>query len=263
MALGSVALLAACGGGGSGSAQTIREAAEATLATGSAAFEQLVTSEGSSQVPDGTEIRGTGASSYGDPRTVHGTFDFGDLGIGTIEVIVTDTVAYLRGDVVADLSGDAETWLVVDLESTDPTAQQLGGLVTGQNDASLLLYYLFGVGDEVEAIGTETIGGVDATGYRISVDLEAALERVPPEAREPLQLNLDELGDGGVSPVLEAEAWIDGDGFVRRTVYVYDLGEGAGGGRIRVVSDLSAFGDPVAVEIPPPGEVVALEDVAA
>jgi len=252
----------ACGSGASAaSAGTIRDAAEKTLASGSAAFEMRVVVEGSEQIPSG-EITATGAASYAEPRLMHGTFDFGDIAVGTIEMIVEEDFAYMRGEAFARLAGDDATWLRVDLTSTDATAQQLQDLVSGQNDAAVLLYYLFGADGDVEPLGTETIGGVEATGYGVTLDLDAALERVPAEAREALGLNLDEFTDGGIEHVLQAEVWIDDEGFVRRLVLVYALGEAVGGGEIRVTTDLSAFGEPVDVEIPSNDEVVSLEDVA-
>jgi hypothetical protein len=244
------------------SVATILDAAENTLASGSAAFEMRVAVEGSEQIPDG-EITGSGAASYEDPKLMHGTFDFGALPVGTIEVIVDERFAYMRGAAFAEFAGDAETWLRVDLTSTDATAQELQGLVSGQNDASLLLYYLFGADGQIDSLGTETIGGVEATGYSVSLDLDEALARVPEEAREALELNLDEFTDGGIAHVLDAEVWIDGEGFVRRLVFVYELGDEVGGGRIGVTSDLSAFGEPVEVEAPSDDDVVDVEDLAA
>ena len=240
----------------------ILDAAEHTLASGSAAFEMRVAVEGSEQIPDG-QITGSGAASYEDPKLMHGTFDFGALPVGTIEVIVDERFAYLRGAAFAGLVGDGQTWLRVDLTSTDATARELQGLVSGQNDASLLLYYLFGANGELESLGTESIGGVESTGYGVSLDLDEALARVPEEAREALRLNLDEFTQGGIAHVLDADVWIDGEGFVRRLVFVYELGDAVGGGRISVTSDLSAFGEPVEVETPADDEVVDVEDLAA
>ena len=244
------------------SVTTILDAAETTLESGSAGFELRVAVEGSQQIPDG-EITGSGAASYEDPKLMHGTFDFGALPVGTIEVIVDERFAYMRGPAFAGFAGDAATWLRVDLTSTDATAQELQGLVSGQNDASLLLYYLFGADGEIESLGTETIGGVEATGYGVSVDLDEALARVPEEAREALELNLDGFTEGGVAHVLDAEVWIDDEGFVRRLVFVYELGAEVGDGQIGVTSDLSAFGEPVVVEVPSDDLVVDVEDVAA
>ncbi len=244
------------------SVATILDAAEDTLASGSAAFDMRVAVEGSEQIPDG-EISGSGAASYEDPKLMHGTFDFGALPIGTIDVIVDERFAYLRGAALTGFAGDTDAWLRVDLTSTDATAQELQDLVSGQNDASLLLYYLFGADGEIESLGTETIGGVEATGYGVSLDLDEALARVPEAARESLELNLDEFTDGGIAHVLDAEVWIDGDGFVRRLAFVYELGDEVGGGQISVTSDLSAFGEPVEVETPSDDEVVDVEDIGA
>lgn len=257
----TVGSLAACGTDVAPAASTILDAAQKTLESGSAAFEMRVAIAGSERIPD-SEFTGSGAASYADPKLMHGTFDFDLLPAGTIDVIVDERFAYLRGEALAGFTGDAETWVRVDLTARDATAKQFQDLVSGQNDASLLLYYLFGTGPDVETIGTDTIDGVETTGYGVSLDLDAALARVPAEAREALDLNLDEFTDGGIAHVLDAEVWIDDEGFVRRLVFVYELGDEVGGGQIRATSDLSAFGEPVEAEVPAADEVVALEDVS-
>ena len=190
---------------------------------------------------------------------MHASFEFGPLGPGTIEIIRDDTTMYMRGGVIAEVAGDAETWVEVDLGSDSPAARQLQDLAAGQSDPSLLPDDLFGVTEEVEAIGTRSVDGVETTGYRISVDLVTALERVPGENREALRLNIEEIQRGGGETELDAEVWIDDEGFVRRTVYEYVGAEQLGGGVIRAVSDLSEFGEPVDLQIPDPNTVVPLE----
>jgi hypothetical protein len=254
------ALVPACGGPDAptslGSSGSIRRAAETTLATGSAAFEQRVTFEGS---PLEADIVGTGAVEFGVPRQMQGSFEV--PGVGTFELIVDDTTLYLGGSLAADLVGDERSWVKVDLGSDDPRVRDLQDLATGQNDASLLLYYLYGAIGELEAIGSRSIGGVEATGYHVTVDLETALAKVPSEAKEALRLNIEEIRGSGVMPELDAEVWIDEDGLVRRTVYEYVGVDQLGGGTARAVSDLSAFGEPVELAIPEPDQVVSIEDL--
>jgi hypothetical protein len=253
-------MVPACGDGeDSATPETIRRAAEKTLGSGSAAFAQRISFLGS-DIPEDTGIVGNGAAVFDQPRQMQAVFDFGQLRLGRIEIIVDDTTMYIRGGRIAEVAGDADTWVEIDLTSDNPAAQELQDLASGQSDPSLLLSYLFGTTGEVEPIGTRSVDGVETAGYRASVDLVNALEQAPSEHRESLRLNIEEIQQGGGETELDAEVWIDDDGFVRRTIYEYVGVDQLGGGVIRAVSDLSAFGEPVELRIPEPDDVVTIEN---
>ncbi len=256
----SLPLFTACGGGGSAvPGSTIRNAAEATLATGSAAFEQHVSFEGSDQIPDSTRFGSSGTSTFGDldEKQMHLIVEVPGM-VGSIEVVVSGSSAYLRGAPFAELTGTPDTWLSLDLESSGELVNELEGLTSGRNDAALLLYYLFGGDDEAEIIGHDSIDGVEVTGYATSLSLGLAVEETPYGARDAMRTNLSEIMAQDTSTTLGAEVWIDGDGLIRRMVYVYDVGREAGGGEMRLVSELSEFGEHATVEAPPSGEIVTL-----
>jgi hypothetical protein len=256
--------LVGCGGEGSEvSSELILDAAEATLAEGSAAFDQTVIFEGSRSIPDGTEVTGFGASSFGSPTQMQGSFDYGAQ-LGTIQMIVSDSNVYFRGSVTANITGDPDLWLLVDVESDGEYSAFYRDLAAGAgaNDISLILSYLYGLDDQAETIGSESIGGVAATGYRTSVSVSLAAMEAPYALRDSLQANLAEIMSSDAWTELDAEIWIDRDGLIRRVVYVYELGDESGGGRARMICDLSEFGEHESVETPDPSEVVSEADVA-
>ena len=267
----ALVVLVACNagdGGADGQATTaasgagpITEAAEKTAATGSVALEMTVEFQGNPQVPEGTTIGITGSSTLGDPRIAELHADFEALGVGAIEMLIDDQAVYMRGGVIDQVlrsaNGGAD-WLFVDLASSDPAAQQFAGLSSGQNDASLLLYFLFGASDDVEEVGTETIDGAGTTRYSLTADLEEALAAAPADVRDALQANIDQLEAQSVDTRLEAEVWIDEEELIRRVTYVYTM---AGGGQMLTTADFSDFGEPIELDIPDPGDVVDVTEV--
>jgi hypothetical protein len=264
-------VLVACNagdGGADGQATTatsrsgaITEAAEKTAATGSVALQMTVEFQGNSQVPEGTTIGMTGSSTLGDPRIAELHADFEALGVGAIDMPIDDQAVYLRGGVIDQVLRSARggaDWLFVDLASSDPAAQRFAGLSSGQNDASLLLYFLFGESDDVEEVGSETIDGASTTRYSLTADLEEALADAPAAVRDALQANIDQLEAQSVDTRLEAEVWIDEEELIRRVTYVYTM---AGGGQMLTTADFSEFGEPIELDIPDPADVVDVTEV--
>jgi hypothetical protein len=208
----------------------------------------------------------TGRSSFGDPRQAELHADFEALGVGKIDMLIDDQSVYMRGGALDQVIGEEKgtpQWLFVDLTSSDPAVQQFSGLSSGQNDASLLLYFLFGTTGDVEEVGAESVDGAETTRYSSTVDLTRALTEAPAEVREALQFNLDQLETQGVETRLEADVWIDADQLIRRVSYVYRLSDTAGGGQMVTTVNLSDFGVPVELEIPDPHDVVDVTEVQA
>jgi hypothetical protein len=268
----ALVVLVACNagdGGADGQATTaasgagaITEAAEKTAATGSVALEMTVEFPGSSQVPEGTTIGMTGSSTLGDPRIAELHADFEALGVGAIDMLIDDQAVYMRGGVIDQVLRSAKggaDWPFVDLASSDPAAQQFAGLLSGQNDASLLLYFLFGASDDVEEVGSETIEGAGTTRYSLTADLDEALAESPADVRDALQANIDQLEAQSVDTRLEAEVWIDEEELIRRVTYVYTMAGGAG--QMLTTVDFSEFGEPIELDIPDPGDVVDVTEV--
>ena len=61
-----------------------------------------------------------------------------------MSVILDGTLIYLRGRVLDPYIVDG-TWMLVDLPSEDSQAEPFKALASGHNDASMALFYLYGV----------------------------------------------------------------------------------------------------------------------
>jgi hypothetical protein len=235
----------------------LARAVEATVGSGTVRTTFSLAFGGGGTVPDGASITGSGQTSFGLERQQQLSMDMTAFGIGAFELIVDGDTLYVKGlpfgtDVPAD------TWLKADLTSDDPNVATLRSLASGNNDASLLLYYLLGAPGPAELVGEETIDGVATRHLRASLELDRALALVPAEIRETLAQNLAEIKQGGVEPVLEGDVWIDANDLVHRISLAYDLGDLAGGGTMTVTFDFRQHGEPLDLGIPAPEETVDL-----
>ena len=212
----------------------------------------------SSSVPDGTTIAMTGSSTFGDPRRAELSADFESLGVGRIEMLIDEDQVYIRGgvfdDLLSQLPGKRE-WLFVDLSSSDPAVDQFRSLSTGQNNASLLLYFLLGGSGQVRELGSEEVDGVSTTHYALTADLHRVLAEAPADVADSLQANIEELEAGGVQTKLDADVWVDDERLIRRVGYVYRLSDVGGGGQMTATVTFSGFGEPIEFEVPDPNQV--------
>lgn len=188
--------------------------------------------------------------------------DYGDLGLGNLRFILDEDLLYLRGDVIDRVAGRGN-WLLVDLASDDPRAVPFLGVTSGQNDASLVMYFLYGATSPVTVATGGTINGVSTTHYTLDLDLELAAERAPAAGREPLLDNIAALRSGGVDRTLGADIWVGTDGLVHRVDNEYTAGRVAGGGTIDVSYTFSDFGVPLVLGIPDEADIVRLEDTGS
>jgi hypothetical protein len=255
------AVLAGCSSAPPVASSTIVEAAETTVGTGSAHIEFRLEFEGSSSISDSRSIKMAGETEFGLERRFAFTMDLSDAGAGLFEARVDGRDAYLRADILAQLTGDAGRWLHLDVEDSSPATRELVSAISGPNDASLLVYYLLGTGSEVRGLGNESIGGVEATGYGITISLDAALDAIDPALHDVLDRNIAEMRANGIAPELSGEAWLDDQQLIRRVRYTFKLGSASGGGSMIVTADFSALGEPVTIEIPDPADVTNAEDV--
>jgi hypothetical protein len=236
----------------------VTDAVTATAATGSASLQQVITWDDSAVIPDGTRVTMTGSTSFGPVREAVVSGDFSGLGIGSFEMQIAGTDLYLGGALMESLDLRNADWLYVDLSSSDPAVEDFAGLSSGTNDASLLLYYLLGVVDDVREEGAESIDGVPTMEYSLSIDLNATAVRMPEGMTAVMRRNLNEWRRAGAGTEMGAHVWIDGDGLIRRTEYATRLAPKAGGGWMTLAVELGDFGEPVPLTIPPPGKVVPL-----
>lgn len=241
--------------------QRLADAVDATVATGAVRTGFSVVFEGSSIIPDETSISGSGQTNFGLERRMRLNLDMTAFELGVIDLIVDGASLYVRGLDFGD-EVPADAWLRADLTSEHPLAVPLRSLASGNNDASLLLYFLLGATGPADVVGEEDIDGVATTHLRTTVDLDRALALVPEEMRETLAENIAEVREGGVDPILGADAWLDADGLVHRVVFLYTLGEVMGGGEMTATFDFRQHGEPLDLAIPAPEDTVDVETLS-
>ncbi len=179
------------------------------------------------------------------------------------ETISADGVVYLRAPVLSDLMGIETPWVRIDpsselLSAADgfaPLARLAG------NDSGAPLALLRGLQEgSVLDLGAEDVQGISTTHLRATVDLVAAVDaNASPSDTEDRSLERFLAGLGARESTVDA--FVDGDGRVRRIVYEHDLAPEAGGGTQRVELEYSDFGTPVVIEVPPEDQVSDLEQV--
>jgi hypothetical protein len=106
-------------------------------------------------------------------------------------------------------------------------------------------------------LGEQEIDGVRTTHYLGRVDFERYLARLPRAQRQRLALSLTRFQSvtqgGTLTPVVDA--WVDGDGLVRRFGMTVAVASGAQSATMTMTMDLHDFGKAVAVTLPDASEV--------
>lgn len=121
----------------------------------------------------------------------------------------------------------------------------------GGTDPSDVLELLAEASGELRDLGRETVRGVETTHYRVEVDVDKLMQRLPPEQRR------EASGDDGDKKTLPLEVWIDEDDLVRRVLIDESLDPQL---RVRTTFEIFDFGVPVEVEAPPASEVMSQEE---
>jgi hypothetical protein len=268
------ALLAGCGvTGGSGtgiealavptgaSSLFVRDAAEQTAAAnGQRVSAELVVRDVDGEILVRTTAEGAfdEEASVGELSTQ--TSAGGGLGGMDLDVdmVFDGSDVYLRAGVLEMFTG-GRSWVRVPGEEVDRVTDELGTTVT--TDPSSFVELLEATAGPLEDLGTEAVRGVPTRHVAGTLDLEALAAEVAPERADELAELLAELPavaeDVSAIPV---EAWIDGEGFVRRFTFTIDqLGEGEGQGSITQTVELWDFDEPLTVEVPPADQVQDLD----
>lgn len=252
--------------------EALRSAPDAAAEAGTAAFEMVVSATGEDQA---FEFVATGVFDS-DAQQMAMEMDLGAMVGGLAEstgetvpaafdepfrFVVDGTTVYLRFPMLDALTGSSD-WLSATPEDVGQSADSFGIGNSGY-DPSKLLEVLRGVADDVEAAGEDEIRGVPTTRYTATVSLAKALEQAPPDRREQLEAQLDQLGAGDAD--IPVEVWVDADGLPRRMTMGFDgllatagLGDGAS---VEISMEFFDYGDPVEIEVPSPDEVTPFTEV--
>ena len=171
-----------------------------------------------------------------------------------LEMVADGTVMYMRSGLFHSLP-DGKEWVKVDYSA----ALGLDGPVPGGGDVKGELGLLEGAGGEAQKLGREDVRGVATTRYRSTIEPSALAQRIREAGGEDAADRIEKEG----SPT-EVEAWIDGDGLVRRMrivmVQPQDEGEDV---TMHMRSEFFDFGLETEIEPPDSDEVFDATSLAA
>jgi hypothetical protein len=202
-----------------------------------------------------------------DAGTGSGVIDFAhratrltmNSGGDTVEIRQLGLITYLR--VAGQPLPDGKTWMRVDAAALAKSAglsssdlQSLTG-AAGQSDPSSVLSYLQGVSSGAQKVGSDTIRGVKATHYRVTVDLLKVASRQPPAARKAMTRALTAAHLRTES----TDVWTDDQGLVRRFRGPQPAAGAAKATPATVQLDLYDYGTTARVVAPPAAQT---EDLA-
>jgi hypothetical protein len=239
----------------------VRDAAEQTAAaTGQRVSAELVVRDAEGAVVLQTTAEGAfdeeaGVGELSTTTSAGGGLDGLDL---DVDLVMDGTDVYVRAGMLEMFTGGTP-WLRVPGEELDEVTDELGTTVT--TDPTSFVELLEATAGPLEDLGTEAVRGVPTRHVAGTLDLEALAGEVAPERAEELAELLDELPDVAEDvSAIPVEAWIDGEGFVRRFTFTIDqLGEGDGQGSITQTVELWDFDEPLTVEVPPADQVQDLD----
>lgn len=239
-------VLAGCGGGGSSTAspETISSAAAKTARAGSVKADFTISGGGANG-------KGRGTFNTGGDRSGKSTVNLEvNRRSNAVETIITGKILYLRSRVFAQagLSGPKD-WLKVDLAQLSRQGGGLSNLAAASPSPTTALVYLRGA-KNAKKVGTESVAGVDATHYRVTTDLQRAAARSSGSDKASVQQVMRLTG----RKTLPMDAWVDGDGYLRKVRWAEQTSAGTGANVSMVLHD---FGAPVKIE-PPSGNVIDL-----
>ncbi len=250
-------------------AKVLLASARTTASAGSARMAMSMQLGGSGTDAFAVTADGISDFSNGDAQlTMHFGGAIAAFMKGDIEMRSVDRVLYLKlpSGVLSSL-GDGKDWISIDASKMPGGASPTSDFGLGQTDPKQFLAYLETVSDDVKAVGSEEIRGVDTTHYHATLDLGKAADRanVPPELRDSLRKLAESMGKSAPIP---ADVYVDSEGRARRITLSIDFGAfgrmlggsgAAGSDAVMTMSiDLYDFGVPVSVQAPPASDVSSM-----
>jgi hypothetical protein len=197
------------------------------------------------------DVRGDGVTEF---ATGKGSFKMSILGVD-LEMVSDGTTTYIHVPDGGKLPGATKPWV-----SVPNDAMKAGGSFSGLQSATGMLDALRGIGGTIRTIGDEEVNGVSTTHYSVVVRLADAIAAAPEAQRAQAQAALQQLDQLGASE-MPVDVWITDDGIPVRQVMTFD-GNGVAalaGLEMKVTVDLSHFGEPVTVDVPPADQVQAID----
>lgn len=170
------------------------------------------------------------------------------------EMRTLDGHLYMRLPDIGQPMGVTTPWVGMPVDGAG------AGAYTGSPSAAGMIDSLRGVSNDIEELGRDEVNGEEANGFRVTIDLERALEQVPEADRARAEESLAQLQAMGMAE-LPMEVWVTDDGLPVRMVMEMEGVDGAAAS-MRMQMDYLDFGLPVDITAPPAEETTMVQDQA-
>ncbi|HEX4904826.1 MAG TPA: hypothetical protein VFU93_05210 [Acidimicrobiales bacterium] len=171
-----------------------------------------------------------------------------------LEMRTVDDHFYMRLPDVGQPLGITTPWVGMPVDAAGT------GSYTGSPSAAAMIDSLRGVSRDIESLGRDEVNGVDANGFRVTIDLERALQQVPEADRARAEESMAQLRGMGMAE-MPMEVWVTDGGLPVRMVMEME-GIGGTGASMRSQMDYVDFGLPVDITAPPAEDVTMVQDQA-
>jgi hypothetical protein len=247
--------LASAGAAGAGSdddLERIRQSGDELAKAGSASFRGRSTQDGGGP---GSRVTFDGAFDFGERAGEYSArlSAFGVPSDEKVRGLLVDGAIYLGIDALRDQPGFEATPVGVEWLKLD--AAILGASEIAQRDPSVSIDALRGATGKVKRVGSERVRGARTTRYRVTLDVQQAVNSAPEDQRARVQASVGKLG----SDTLPADVWIDGKGRLRKLQL--RLAGGAASNRGSVAFEFSDLGAPFTATRPPPSTVLDFGEI--
>src|SRR5690242_7021806 len=193
--------------------------------------------------------------TLGDPKLWRGeeVFDFAKT-----------PVIYMRFPFMAKALPGSKPWIRIDMQQLgERVGLDFGALMqSGQSNPTQQLDYLRSVSGDLKELGKQTVGGVETTHYRGTVDLNDYEKLVPEDQRESVRKTIEQversMGGRSTYPV---DVWVDSSDRVRRMAFDMKSDTSHGTVTTSMQMDLSDFGAPVHVQLPAKSQTIDFDQL--
>lgn len=199
------------------------------------------------------KITASGAFNYAaDEGHLTMKINLGSAGAAqTLQEVLANGQAYIQLPSSEQSLLGGKPWIAVGIGTS-------GGAVSGESPTSALSL-LQASTSGVKKVGSATIDGLPTTEYRANVDPTKAAAKQSPQMRKVFQQALSQFAGLHSVPV---QVWIDNQNRIRRIKEAVTLKPNTGSaaasaGQVKVATtvDLTNYGVPVSVTVPPPDQV--------
>ncbi len=199
-------------------------------------------------------------SSMADALKTDPADPFAEIGasmLGETEFRQIGDRGYVRAGFFSVMLGVETAWISM---PADDGAEFATGLESTPTDPHEVLASYNDATATVETLGEESVNGMSATHYRISIDATALGDELSADERA----ELEESGLLAIG-ILPIDLWITAEGYLVRMILEIDGSEAESPdgefGTMKLSFDMYDINGPVVIEEPPGSEVTAIEDL--